>query len=179
MNPPKRIRQRIIGTSLLLISLIVTITNLSINPANANLTHYVVISDFAFHPQNLTIQMGDTIEWLNNDPVIHTLWFTRVKDQTTYTLSEPISPGESWSHTFNENTTLKYYDFDRLWITGFITVEPPPIPVGGVWVPLDKLALLGPHLALAVVVVAITIGAVYTRKRQTIEDITGNPTTKP
>lgn len=85
----------------------------------------VTIYDFAFNPQNLTVRKCDTILWTNNDTVIHTLWFVRVQDQTTYLLSPPITPGESWSHTFNETTTFQYYSFHYLWITGFITVNPP------------------------------------------------------
>lgn len=90
-------------------------------------TFNVSISDFAFNPQNVTIRKCDTILWTNNDAVIHTLWFVRVADQSTYLLSPPIEPGGSWSHTFNETTTFQYYSFDHLWVTGFITVTPPTI----------------------------------------------------
>ncbi len=43
-----------------------------------------------------------------------------------------------------------------------ITVD---IPVGGVWIPVDKLGLLTPYIVLAVALVAVTVGALYTRKR--------------
>jgi hypothetical protein len=38
-------------------------------------------------------------------------------------------------------------------------------PVGGIWVPVDKFSLLTPYTALAVVLVAFTVGTVYARKR--------------
>lgn len=37
--------------------------------------------------------------------------------------------------------------------------------VGGVIVPVDKLGLLAPYIALVVVLIAATIGAVYVGKR--------------
>jgi len=87
-------------------------------------TFNVTISDFAFDPQNLTIRKGDAINWTNNDQVIHTLWFTRITDQSTYELSMPILPSDSWAHTFNETGVLRYYSFEHLWVTGFITMNP-------------------------------------------------------
>jgi LPXTG-motif cell wall-anchored protein len=93
-------------------------------------TTNVVISNLAFHPKNVTITVGSTITWENNDPLIYTLWFVKAEDGTTYTkagkegLSDPILPNASWSQTFTETVTLKYYSFERLWITGFITVVP-------------------------------------------------------
>lgn len=112
----------------ILLLLFLMIPNMLTQPVSALPdTTNVTISSFAFNPPNLTIRKCDTIVWTNNDPVIHTLWFVRVKDQTTYLLSPPIMPGQSWSHTFNETTKFQYYSFDRLWITGFITVNPPTI----------------------------------------------------
>jgi plastocyanin len=85
-------------------------------------THEVKISGLAFVPQNITINIGDTIMWNNTDPVIHTLWFTYVSNGSTYLLSDPIPPDTTWSHTFNDPVNLQYYSFDKLWITGFINV---------------------------------------------------------
>ena len=137
---------------------------LSIQPANAEQTHHVTIQDFTFHPQSLNVLVGDKIVWTNNDPVIYTLWFVNASDQTTHLLSDPIPPEESWSWVFDEVAELQYYSFERLWITGFITVTR-PVPVGGIATPVDKLGLLAPYIALAIAVVAITIGAAYARKR--------------
>ena len=41
----------------------------------------------------------------------------------------------------------------------------PSTPVGGIWVPVDKLGLMAPYIALAIAVVAVALGAVSARKR--------------
>lgn len=127
MVSTKSIKSLVVMLSLTL-SFVVAMPAIFTGPAKAQTTN-VTISSFAFNPQNVTIKVGSTITWINNDAVIHTLWFTRINDQSTYVLSTPIMPGESWSQTFNEIVTLKYYSFERLWITGFITVVPlvPPV----------------------------------------------------
>ena len=73
--------------------------------------------------------------------------------------------------------TVNNIDFGKIWSThpGGISdwdyvayksgYEPPPTPVGGVWVPVDKLALLAPYITLAIAVVAVVLGAVSARKR--------------
>jgi len=38
-------------------------------------------------------------------------------------------------------------------------------PVGGIAVPVDKLALLAPYIGLAIAIAAVAVGAVYSRKR--------------
>lgn len=120
--------QRLVLMLSLTLSFVVAMPAIFTGPAKAQATN-VTISDLGFNPQKVTIKVGSTITWINNDAVIHTLWFTRISDQSTYVLSTPIMPGESWSQTFNEIVTLQYYSFERLWVTGFITVVPlvPPV----------------------------------------------------
>lgn len=103
------------------------------HPTEAATAFNVIILDFAFTPQNLTIDSGDTVTWQNNDLLIYTLWFTRMSDSSNYLLSPPILPGESWSCTFNETVSLQYFSLERLWITGFInpSQSPPPSLVEG------------------------------------------------
>jgi plastocyanin len=89
---------------------------------NGQTTHEINIADFAFVPQNVTINIGDTVTWNNIDPVTHTLWFVFVANESTYLLSSPIPPNSTWTHTFEDAAELQYYSFDRLWITGLINV---------------------------------------------------------
>src|SRR5947199_2653092 len=84
----------------------------------------VTISNFAFHPQNATGQVRDTVTWMNNDPVVHTLWFTKANDGSTYLFSDPINPGATWVHTFPDIMQLKYYSFRMLWINGSLGILP-------------------------------------------------------
>jgi len=128
MSSPKSL-----GLAVLILSFVVL--GIFIEPARAQQTVDVTISNLAFNPQNITIRVGSAITWTNNDSVIHTLWFVKPEDGTTYTiagedgLSDPILPGNSWSQTFNEVVTLQYYSFGRLWITGFIRVVLSAYPV--------------------------------------------------
>jgi PKD repeat protein len=94
-----------------------------IQPTHAQ-TVSINISNFAFNPQNITIETGDSVTWINNDPVIYTLWFTNASDGSTYLLSQPINPGTSWTYAFTGQTRLNYYDFDRLYITGQLVIVP-------------------------------------------------------
>jgi len=140
-----------------------------IHPAQG-VTISINIQNFAFSPQNVTIHTGDSVIWTNNDPVIYTLWFTNASDGSTYLLSPPMNPGTNWTHTFPSNVALIYYDFDRLQIKGQLIIAP-SATVGGVVVPIDKLALLVPYVVLANLVVAATIfTAVYVRRANHRED---------
>ncbi len=114
-----------LSVATILLLLFLMIPNMLTHPVRAqpDATN-VTISGFAFNPKTIAILNGDTVVWTNNDSVIHTLWFVYVTDQSTYLLSPPIMPGEEWSHNFTATTTFQYYSFDRLWITGFITVNP-------------------------------------------------------
>jgi len=124
----KKIAKRNAAISMLLaFVLAVSMSTVLIKRTAAQTTYYVDILDFAFVPSALTIVSGDTVVWTNNDPVIYMLWFTRVSDGTTYLLSDPIGPGETWSYTFTEVVDLQYFDLDRLWMTGFLTVNPSPV----------------------------------------------------
>jgi len=122
--------QRIVLVLLLTLSFITTMHATFTGPAKAAQSVNVTISNLAFNPQNVTIKVGSTITWINNDPLIYTLWFVKADDGTTYKkagkegLSDPILPDTSWSETFNEIINLKYHSLERLWITGFITIVP-------------------------------------------------------
>jgi len=127
MNPLKLSNRKSFVTTVVAISLLITFPSSAwlIREAIAQTTHEVNITDFAFVPQNLTINCGDTVMWNNTDPVIHTLWFVYVANGSTYLLSDPIPPDTTWTHTFNDAVELQYYSFDKLWITGFTTVAIP------------------------------------------------------
>lgn len=54
-------------------------------------THTVVIHNFAFHPAELTVKVGDTVVWKNTDMVSHT---ATAADGSFD--SDEIKPGKSW-----------------------------------------------------------------------------------
>jgi PKD repeat protein len=127
---------RVVFMLLLTLSFVTAMPAHFIGSARAAQTTTVTIADLAFDPQNVTIKVGSTITWTNNGSLIHSLWFVKTNDQTTYKkagtegLSDPILPDTVWSQTFDEIITLQYYSFpNRLWVTGFISVVPLASPV--------------------------------------------------
>jgi plastocyanin len=116
--------KHIATTAMLLVTIIgFSMPTMLIQKTFAYSTRLHMITGFAFTPANVTIFRGDKIVWTNNDPVIHTLWFVKISDGSTYLLSDPILPGASWTHNFTEKVNLQYYSFGRLWISGMITVR--------------------------------------------------------
>jgi len=76
----------------------------------------------------------------------------------THTFTVPSTdlqghPFTRWS-TDETNTTITVHS------TGTYTAyygEPQPPPVGGIWVPVDKLGLLAPYICLAITIIVATV----------------------
>ncbi len=64
----------------------------------------VSISNFNFVPQTVAVTNGTTVTWTNNDTVAHTV--TSVTSGVFD--SGPISPGATWSYTFNQTGSFEY-----------------------------------------------------------------------
>ena len=65
-------------------------------------THTVEIKDLQFHPQDLTISVGDTVVWKNLDAFAHTATATGRFD------SHAIASKGSWKHTFKKAGVIGY-----------------------------------------------------------------------
>ncbi len=63
----------------------------------------VDIKNFAFNPVTVTVSTGQTVTWTNMDSVSHTITST-----TGVFNSGPISPGKTFSYTFNSAGTFEY-----------------------------------------------------------------------
>ncbi len=63
----------------------------------------VNISNFNFVPQTVAVTNGTTVTWTNGDTVAHT-----VTSVTGVFDSGPISPGATWSYTFNQTGSFEY-----------------------------------------------------------------------
>lgn len=61
----------------------------------------VVIKNFSFNPQTLTVKSGTTLVWMNQDSVAHTVTSDSFK-------SGNISPGSSFQFTFSSPGTYNY-----------------------------------------------------------------------
>ena len=81
-------------------------------------THDVEItSSMDFSPEEITISVGDSVTWTNNDSMSHTA--TSVDD---YFDSGNIASGNSWSFTFTQAGTFDYVCAYHSSMTGTITV---------------------------------------------------------
>ena len=64
----------------------------------------VVIKGFAYTPATLTVKVGTTVKWTNNDSVAHT-----VTSDTGLFDSGELASGDSYSFTFSQAGTFAYH----------------------------------------------------------------------
>ena len=82
----------------------VTVQQGGTTPATGSTTGSTVqIKNFAFNPGTVSISSGQTVTWTNMDNVPHTVTST-----TGVFDSGPISPGQTFSYTFNNAGTFEY-----------------------------------------------------------------------
>ncbi|MBK8465535.1 MAG: cupredoxin domain-containing protein [Chloracidobacterium sp.] len=83
----------------------------------------VAISGFAFSPADLTINVGDTVTWTNNDGSGH----TSTSDTGVWN-SEFLSQGQSFSFTFTSAGSFPYHCGLHAFMTATVTVVAAPSP---------------------------------------------------
>ncbi len=64
----------------------------------------IILQDYKFNPNRLTIKAGSTIIWINRDPAFHT-----IHSDTGVFQSGLLSIGQLFSFTFDEPGTYPYY----------------------------------------------------------------------
>jgi plastocyanin len=64
----------------------------------------VAIADFAFVPPSLTVAVGTTVTWTNDDYYTHTV----TSDAGVFNSSD-VAPGSSFTYTFNSAGTFSYH----------------------------------------------------------------------
>ena len=64
----------------------------------------VSIANFAFSPDTLTVKVGTTVKWTNNDSTTHTV----TADDKSFD-SGNLDPGKSFSFTFKQAGTFSYH----------------------------------------------------------------------
>ncbi len=88
------------------------------HPENEGETHQVSITDDKdFLPEDLTINVGDTVIWTNNDDSPHTV--TADDDEFN---SGNLAEGATWSYTFTEAGTYDYHCNYHGSMTGSVSV---------------------------------------------------------
>lgn len=92
--------------------------------AHAASTVTVEISNFAFQPATVTIQVGDTVTWTNLDGAAHTA--TDTGPQALF--DGVMDNGESFSYTFTQAGTVNYFCSFHPEMTGTVIVQAAAAP---------------------------------------------------
>ncbi len=89
--------------SILLLSVVVFGFSNSVLAQNSPTTHTILIKKMKFIPEELHVNKGDTVIWINKDFYPHDV---SKYDNNTWN-SSPLNKGESWSKVVTE--TEEYY----------------------------------------------------------------------
>ncbi len=81
----------------------------------------VAIVDFAFAPADLSVTAGSTITWTNDDAFAHSV----VSDGDGPLVSDDLTEGRSYEHTFDQPGTYAYICGIHNSMTGTVTVVTP------------------------------------------------------
>ncbi|MCL5073785.1 MAG: cupredoxin family copper-binding protein [Actinobacteria bacterium] len=89
----------------------------STSPASQSQSSKVDIKNMSFSPDTMTVKMGTTITWTNNDSVPHTV----TSDNGLFD-SKTFQPGDTFSFTFKQAGTFPYHCSIHTFMHGTITV---------------------------------------------------------
>jgi plastocyanin len=79
----------------------------------------VKIHNFAFMPQELTVAVGTTVEWVNRDDIPHAV----VSDDKKTFKSKALDTDEKFSYTFTQPGTYPYFCSIHPKMTGKVFVQ--------------------------------------------------------
>ena len=89
-------------------------------PARAASAYHVTLKTYAFHPAALSVRVGDTVTWTNQDTAGHNV----VTTSGPASLHSPmLVKGASWSFTFRVAGTYAYYCSVHPDMRGSVVVE--------------------------------------------------------
>jgi len=88
-----------------------------------------------FDPSTISIKVGDTVSWINDDREGHTVtsgqgsgrfgWMSDNYGQADgFFDSGRFLPGDSWSYAFQEKGAFRYFCTIHPWMEGFVIVDP-------------------------------------------------------
>jgi plastocyanin len=78
----------------------------------------VTIKDFAFSPSAITVSIGTTVVWTNEDSVSHT-----IVSETMVFQSGTMPTGDTFSYTFNDKGSFDYHCGIHPSMKGTVTVQ--------------------------------------------------------
>jgi amicyanin len=79
----------------------------------------VKIANFTFEPPVLTVKVGTTVTWVNDDDIPHL-----VSEKDGKFRSSALDTNETFSETFKDAGTIEYFCVLHPHMTGKIVVEP-------------------------------------------------------
>ena len=80
-------------------------TSTNPTPTPTGNSNTVSIKGFTFNPSTLTVTVGTTVTWTNEDPTTHTI----TSDSGSELDSGQIPSGQTYFHTFNTAGTFSYH----------------------------------------------------------------------
>jgi plastocyanin len=90
-----------------------------VQPTSASGEAKIVIANFAFDPVTVTVPVGTTVTWTNEDSATHTI----TSDSGDWD-SGRLKNGQLFSHTFTEAGTFSYHCSIHSSMKGTIIVTP-------------------------------------------------------
>ena len=88
-------------------------------------THTIDIQDYSFSPENLTVNIGDTVTWINKANMVHTTTSGTDCGSDEKWNSGNLSPEQTFSYVFTQEGSFEYFCIPHctMGMTGNITVE--------------------------------------------------------
>ncbi|MCL4396393.1 MAG: LysM peptidoglycan-binding domain-containing protein [Chloroflexi bacterium] len=81
----------------------------SVPPPSTATTVQVSLMNMAYYPNSLTVHVGTTVVWINNDTMQHTVTSGTPGAPSGTFESGTLNPGQSYQFTFNAAATYPYY----------------------------------------------------------------------
>ena len=82
------------------------------------------IDQLYFDPKDITVSIGTTVKWINDDDTIHTVTSgTPDAGPSGIFDSSIVNPAASFEYTFNSAGTFDYYCIVHPWMIGSVTAE--------------------------------------------------------
>ena len=112
--------QKSTAVSLRALAALIALMALVVINGNANAADaQVKIANFTFEPPVLTVKVGTTVTWVNDDDIPHL-----VSEKDGKFRSSALDTGDKFSQTFSAAGTVEYFCAVHPHMTGKIVVEP-------------------------------------------------------
>ena len=112
--------QKSTAVNLRALAALIALMALVVMNGNANAADaQVKIANFTFEPPVLTLKVGTTVTWVNDDDIPHL-----VSEKDGKFRSSALDTNETFSETFKDAGTIEYFCVLHPHMTGKIVVEP-------------------------------------------------------